>query len=113
MRIVGGSLCNLCLQSKEERETVSQCLQVQEQHCQALLQYSRVLYVDTVGSPLAAPCQTLSGKGFLERVDVIARGNTVLEAHGVDHLARNEHVGLQPRKSRSKLSPIGFFHAVQ
>ena len=37
----------------------------------------------------------------------------MLEAHGVDHLARSEHVGLQRGKSRSKEGSIGFSHAVQ
>ena len=37
----------------------------------------------------------------------------MFEAHGVDHLARSEHVGLQRGKSRSKEGSIGFAHAVQ
>jgi hypothetical protein len=37
----------------------------------------------------------------------------VLEAHGVDNLARSEHVGFQRGKSRSKQGSIGFSHAVQ
>ena len=37
----------------------------------------------------------------------------MLEAHGVDHLARSEHVGLQRGKSRSKEGSIGVSHAVQ
>ena len=37
----------------------------------------------------------------------------MLEAHGVDHLARSEHVGLQRGKSRSKVGSIGFSHAIQ
>ena len=37
----------------------------------------------------------------------------MLEAHGVDHLARSEQVGLQRGKSRSKEGSIGFSHAVQ
>ena len=37
----------------------------------------------------------------------------MLEAHGVDHLARSEHVGLQRGKNRSKEGSIGFAHAVQ
>ncbi len=36
-----------------------------------------------------------SRKGFLERTDIIASGDTMLEGHGVDHLARREHVGLK------------------
>ena len=51
--------------------------------------------------------------GFLERADVIARGDAMLEAHGVDPLARSEHVGLQRGKSRSKEGSIGFSHALQ
>ena len=37
----------------------------------------------------------------------------MLAAHGVDHLARSEHVGLQRGKSRSKEGSIGFSHAIQ
>ncbi len=37
----------------------------------------------------------------------------MLEAHGVDHLAWSEHVGLQRGKSRAKDGSIGFSHAVQ
>ncbi len=40
-------------------------------------------------------------KGFLERTDIIASGDTImLEGHGVDHLARREHVGLQRGEGR-------------
>ena len=37
----------------------------------------------------------------------------MLEAHGVDYLARSEHVGLQRGKSRSKVGSIGFSHTIQ
>ncbi len=57
--------------------------------------------------------RALPGKGFLERTDIIASGDTVLEGHGVDHLAWREHVGLQRGEGRFEEIPVGFSHAAQ
>ena len=45
-------------------------------------------------------------RGVSEPTDVIASSDTVLGTHGVDYVARREHVQLQGREGRLEVVPV-------